>query len=128
MPMPNEIVRARVTVGFQCGEPRLRGGSGAKRARAGLSTARPTRWRSVRGKEGEDRVADDVEHLAALLHDSARGAIEIHVEQIEEGFDGKRVGKPGRVAQIAVPQGGGQPLAGAPLDEPGQDAATDGGP
>jgi hypothetical protein len=69
--------------------------------------------RCARGKEGEDRIADDIEHVPALLHHGAGGAIEIDIEQIEEGFNGKRVGKAGRIAQVAVPKRRGEPLASA---------------
>src|SRR5262245_59959295 len=97
-----------------------RGGSGLERERAGLGAAIV-----AGGEESEDGVADDVEHLAALLHYGARGAIEIGVEQVEEGIDRELIGKAGRVAQVAVPQRRGKPLAVAALDGAGEDAAAD---
>ena len=108
---------------LQRGEPVARAGGGVQRGGAGLRPAI-----AAGGKEGEDGVADDVEHLAALLHHGARGAIEIGVEQVEKGFDRELVGKAGRVTQVAVPERGGKPLAVAALDRAGQNAAADKGP
>ena len=77
------------------------------------------------GEEGEDGIADNVEHLTALLHHRAGGTIEIGVEQVEKGIDRELIGKSGRVAQIAVPERGRQPLAVAALDRAREDAAAD---
>src|SRR6516225_10917258 len=121
MPMPNEMAfRPRVPLRFERGEPRLRASCGAESARARFRLAR-----CARGKKGEDRIADDIEHVPALLHHGAGGAIEIDIEQIEEGFNGKRVGKAGRIAQVAVPKRRGEPLASAALDQSRQDAPAD---
>ena len=92
-----------------------------KRERAGLGPVSIV----AGGEEGEDRIADDIEHLAALLHHRARGAIEIGVEQVEKGIDRELIGKARRVAQIAVPKRGCEPLAIAALDGAGEDAAAD---
>ena len=60
---------------------------GFERERAGL---RPSII--VSGKEGEDGVAYDIEHLTALLHHGSGGAIEIGVEQVEKGIDRELIG------------------------------------
>ncbi|HEU4476826.1 MAG TPA: hypothetical protein VFR71_09070, partial [Methyloceanibacter sp.] len=60
-----------------------------------------------------------------LRHDGTRRAIEIGVEQVKEAIAAQRIGKPGRVAQIAVPERRGKPLAGAALDRARQDALAD---
>ena len=116
--MPNEMAfRPRVPLRFERGEPRLRASCGAESARARFRLAR-----CARGKKGEDRIANDIENVPALLHHGAGGAIEIDIEQIEEGFNGKRVGKAGRIAQVAVPKRCCEPLASAALDQSRQDA------
>jgi hypothetical protein len=62
---------------------------------------------------------------SALLHHRAGSAIEIGVEQVEKGIDRELIGKARRVAQVAVPQRRGEPLAVAALDGAGEDAAAD---
>ena len=74
------------------------------------------------GEEGQDRIADNVEDLAALLDHGACRTIEIDVQQFEEAFDGQRVGKPRRVPQIAIPKRSRESLAIAALDRARQDA------
>ena len=109
---------------FQLREPVARGGRCLERQRASLLVAAIV----AGGEEGEDRIADDIEHLAALLHHGAGGAIEIGVEQVEKGIDRELIGKAGRVAEIAVPERRGKPLAIAALDRACEDAAADQGP
>src|SRR6188472_1386657 len=60
----------------------------------------------VGGKEGEDGVAYNIEHLTALFHYGSGGAIEIGVEQVEKGIDRELIGKACRVPQVAIPERG----------------------
>ena len=97
----------------------------ARRRLPARARKRPSRTVAACGKEGEDGVADDIEHLAALLHYGAGRAIEIGVEQVEKGFDRELIGKARRVPEIAIPERGGKPFAIAALDRTGQDATAD---
>ena len=99
------------------GKPQARARRRLKRLRASLGAVAGLAGR----KESKNGVADNVQHLAPLLHHGTRRAIEIGVQQIEKFIDGERVSQPRGVAQIAVPERRGQPLAIAALDGARQD-------
>ena len=52
---------------------------------------------------GQYTIADEFEHLAAMVEDDAGGAIEIGVQRVEIVFHRQRLGERRRPAQIALP-------------------------
>ena len=74
-------------------EPHAGGGGGFQRERASVGPVSV----GVSGKESEDGVADDIEHLAALFHHGAGRAIKIRIEQVKKGIDRELIGKARRV-------------------------------
>ena len=67
-------------------------------------------------EDAEHRIADELHHPPAFRQHGAGAAFEIAVEQGEEGIDRHRLGQPGGIAQIAVPQHRGHGAAVAALD------------
>src|SRR5262249_44500433 len=121
MPTPNEMAFARV---FPCALSAASRACAPAAALSALAHASAS-LDALAGKKA--RIASPMisSTCPPLLHHGAGGAIEIDIEQIEEGFNGKRVGKAGRIAQVAVPKRRGESLASAALDQSRQDAPAD---
>jgi hypothetical protein len=72
------------------------------------------------GADREDRqhrIADELQHLAAVRQDGAGHALEVVVQQLEEDGAGQPVGESGRAAQVAQPDHRVDVLALAAMDQ-----------
>ena len=117
-----EMEREAEAEGLGAGRPaRLRSSMAAIACRAAARAARQAARGPRAGvfrKDDEDRIADELDDLAAVRRHRRADALEIGVEQLDQRIARQRVGQRREVAQVAGADHRANGLAGAAPDSP----------